>query len=164
MLLVGVEELVIGKHFGRFAGGFEDDRSHVEFVEPDVQNRVVELAGEFEQPKLGALRNHRISRRGRGPRGAAQQDGRDPRGAVEFDGQGFVLDRVVGEGARKGGEVEAHPADCVANSLARASIVSSNFEPGTTTSTSRHSTARLPLTPSSVVQKTSAWSRRARPL
>ena len=31
---------------------------------------------------------------------------------------------------------------------------------GTTSSTSRHSTARLPLTPSSMVQNTSAWSRR----
>jgi len=47
-----------------------------------------------------------------------------------------------------------------ANSLARAATASSNFEPATTSSTSRHSTARLPLTPSSVVQNTSAWSRR----
>ena len=50
--------------------------------------------------------------------------------------------------------------DLAANSCARFATVSSNFEPGTTSSTSRQSTARLPLMPSSVVQNTSAWSRR----
>jgi hypothetical protein len=59
---------------------------------------------------------------------------------------------------------DATRGDCAANSLARVSIVSSNFDPGTTASTSRHSTARLPLTPSSVVQNASAWSRRTRRL
>jgi hypothetical protein len=43
-----------------------------------------------------------------------------------------------------------------ANSRARRATVSSSLEPGTTSSTSRQSTARLPLMPSSVVQKTSA--------
>ena len=51
-------------------------------------------------------------------------------------------------------------SDLAANSLARAATVSSSLEFGTTSSTSFHSTARLPLTPSSVVQNTSAWSRR----
>jgi hypothetical protein len=50
--------------------------------------------------------------------------------------------------------------DFAANSLARFATASSSFEPGTTSSTSRQSTARLPLIPSSVVQNTSAWSRR----
>ena len=43
--------------------------------------------------------------------------------------------------------------DFNANSFARAFTASSNFEPGTTSSTNRHSAARVPLTPSSVVQK-----------
>ena len=43
---------------------------------------------------------------------------------------------------------------------ARSLTASSSLEFGTTSSTSRQSTARLPLTPSSVVQNTSAWSRR----
>ena len=51
-------------------------------------------------------------------------------------------------------------SDLAANSFARFATVSSSLEPGTTSSTSRQSTARLPLMPSSVVQKTSAWSRR----
>ena len=50
--------------------------------------------------------------------------------------------------------------DLAANSCARLATASSNFEPATTSSTSRQSTARLPLMPSSVVQNTSAWSRR----
>ncbi len=51
-------------------------------------------------------------------------------------------------------------SDLPANSLARATTTSSSLVFGTTSSTSRHSAARLPLTPSSVVQNTSAWSRR----
>jgi hypothetical protein len=51
-------------------------------------------------------------------------------------------------------------SDFAANSRTRAFTVSSSFEFGATSSTSRQSTARLPLTPSSVVQNTSAWSRR----
>jgi len=50
--------------------------------------------------------------------------------------------------------------DFAANSCARFATVSSSFELGTTSSTRRQSTARLPLMPSSVVQNTSAWSRR----
>ena len=51
-------------------------------------------------------------------------------------------------------------SDFAANSLARSFTTSSSLVFGTTSSTSRQSTARLPLTPSSVVQNTSAWSRR----
>ena len=42
----------------------------------------------------------------------------------------------------------------------RFATASSSLERGATSSTSRQSTARLPFTPSSVVQNTSAWSRR----
>ena len=51
-------------------------------------------------------------------------------------------------------------SDFSANSVARSLTTSSSLVFGTTSSTSRQSTARLPLTPSSVVQNTSAWSRR----
>ena len=47
-----------------------------------------------------------------------------------------------------------------ASSRARWVTVSASRERGTTSSTRLHSTARLPLTPSSVVQKKSARSRR----
>ena len=50
--------------------------------------------------------------------------------------------------------------DRAANSFARSLTACSSFEPETTSSTRRHSTARLPFTPSSVVQNTSARSRR----
>ena len=50
--------------------------------------------------------------------------------------------------------------DAAANSTARAATTSSNLEFGTASSTSFHLTARLPLTPSSVEQNTSARSRR----
>ena len=48
----------------------------------------------------------------------------------------------------------------VAIAFARAVTASSSFERGATSSTRRQSTARLPFTPSSVVQNTSARSRR----
>ena len=50
--------------------------------------------------------------------------------------------------------------DLAVNSRARFATASSSRELGTTSSTSRQSTARLPLMPSSVVQNTSARSRR----
>jgi hypothetical protein len=58
MLLVGVEELIIGEYLVRFARRFEDNGGNVELIEPDVQNRVIELACELERPELGALRGH----------------------------------------------------------------------------------------------------------
>ena len=51
-------------------------------------------------------------------------------------------------------------SDFAAISLARAATISFHFEFGTTSSTSRHSTARVPRMPSSIEQKTSARSRR----
>ncbi len=51
-----------------------------------------------------------------------------------------------------------------ASSPARAFVASARRERGTTSSTSRHSTARWPLMPSSSVQKKSARSRRTRRL
>jgi len=47
-----------------------------------------------------------------------------------------------------------------ANSLARSATLASSLEFGAISSTRRHCTARLPFTPSSMVQKKSAWSRR----
>ena len=50
--------------------------------------------------------------------------------------------------------------EAAANSLARSATLPSSLLFGTISSTSRHATARLPLMPSSMVQKKSAWSRR----
>ena len=50
--------------------------------------------------------------------------------------------------------------ELAANSFARSATLASNLLLGTISSTSRHATARLPLMPSSMVQKKSAWSRR----
>ena len=78
----------------------------------------------------------------------------------------LVID-AIGANARAASGVErdalgaGRPVRLRREFLARASLtVSSSLEPGTTSSTSRQSTARLPLMPSSVVQNTSAWSRR----
>ena len=51
-------------------------------------------------------------------------------------------------------------SDWVASFLAASFTACSNLEFGATWSTSRHFTARAPLTPSSMVQKASARSRR----
>ena len=56
VIRVGVEEMLVGDDLGRIARGFEHDRGDVEFVEPDVQDGVVEFAGELERPELGAER------------------------------------------------------------------------------------------------------------
>ena len=79
VILVGVEELVVGENLGRIAGGFEDDRRDVELVEPDMQDRVVEFARELERPELGAERRHGVGRCRRRLGRAAQRDGGDAR-------------------------------------------------------------------------------------
>src|ERR1700728_3009757 len=144
MLFVGLKEMVGGQNLRRFARGFEHDRGYVELVEPDVEDRIIEATGGAAGPRnvMVAIRRARLN-------STASEPYSTPSAANV---------RVSGV------SVMPLPAplrrDFAANSLARAMTVSSNFEPGTTSSTSRHSTARLPLTPSSVVQNTSAWSRR----
>ena len=56
MILVGVEEMLVGDDLGRIARRLEDDGGDVEFVEPDVEDRIVEFARELERPELGAER------------------------------------------------------------------------------------------------------------
>ena len=95
VILVGVEEMLVGDDFGRIARGLEDDRGDVKFVEPDVEDRVVEFARELERPKLRAERHHGVGRCGRrrlsGPRNV---DRGDPRRARSNSTQRAVIDAV----------------------------------------------------------------------
>ena len=87
------------------------------------------------------------------------RDGGDPLRAVELDADEAVADAVVVDGARRAASARC-PCRCRCASTrrripwrARRRLASSLLF-GTISSTSRHSTARLPLTPSSVVQNT----------
>src|SRR6478736_5081111 len=184
VVLVGVEEPVIGEHLGGVAGGFEQNRRDVEFIGADVENGIVELTRELERPERGALSHHGVCGRWRRRIRPAQRDGRKPRARRRARFRASVISaftRVVRRAVRAHLGIAAlatrfdrsrlsgastmplaSPArdDLAAKSSARCATVSSSLEPGTTSSTSRHSTARLPLMPSSVVQNTSAWSRR----
>ena len=94
---------------------------------------------------------------------ARQGDGRAGCRAVERD-RHVRYDRVGVRRVRAGSA--RCPAASPAGRMRRGELLrplgdrASQADGGTTSSTSRHSTARLPLTPSSVVQKTSARSRR----
>src|SRR6476469_7375891 len=66
--------------------------------------------------------------------------------------------RLSGESVMPGPEPLRFEA--AANSFARSATLPSSLLLGTISSTSRQATARLPLMPSSMVQKKSAWSRR----
>jgi hypothetical protein len=68
--------------------------------------------------------------------------------------------RVIGVSAMPAVTPDLAGSDCRASASARFTTASSSFERGAISSTRRQSTARLPFTPSSVVQNTSAWSRR----
>jgi hypothetical protein len=68
----------------------------VEFIGPDVENGIVELARELERPERGALLDHGVRGRRRWSIGAAQRDGREPRIALELDRYRAVLDPVRG--------------------------------------------------------------------
>ena len=55
---MGVEETIVGEDAVRVAGRFEHDRRDLKFVEPDIEDGVVELARQLERPKLRAERQH----------------------------------------------------------------------------------------------------------
>src|SRR5262249_58797528 len=91
MILVGLEEPVVGEYLRRIARRFEDDRSDVEFVGADIEDGIVELPREPQRPKLRPQLDHGLggSRRRRVRR--AQCDGRAPRRPLELDGYRAVL-------------------------------------------------------------------------
>ena len=136
----------------------------VELVRANVENGVVELARQRAAARIWRPVRHGVGRAGRRDLGPAHGDGRNPLRALELDRDVAVFDAIAGalalERLERDALADARARAPAANSLARSATVCSNFEPGTTSSTRRHSTARLPLMPSSVVQKTSAWSRR----
>ena len=101
MLLVGIEEMIVGENLRRLARRFEDDRGDVELVEPDIEDRVVELARELQRPELCAERHHGVGRSRRRRGRPAQRDGGDAFRAIEFDRERAVFDAVRGERARQ---------------------------------------------------------------
>ena len=156
---IRVEEGVIGEHAPRIAVRLEHDGRDLQLVEPDVEDRVVQLARELERPEGRALLHHLVGRGGRGTLRAAQRDRGEAVVALERDRDELVFVgveprvRSIGVSAMP---FSGLPFCFAAMSLARFSTDSSSFERGITSSTSRQSTARLPFTPSSVVQNTSA--------
>src|SRR5262249_50762096 len=193
VILVGVEELIIGEHLRRIARRFEDDRGDVEFVGADVENGIVELARELERPELRTCSTMASAEAGGGACGprkvmVASRARADEPGSGECPARALLewprwpLASLASAAARSSTEIVLYstasaersrasglsamplvPAgrrDFAANSRARFPTASSSLEAGTTSSTSRQSTARLPLMPSSVVQNTSARSRR----
>ena len=94
--------MLVGHHRGRIARRLEHDRGDVELVEPDVEDRVVELARELERPELGAERDHGVGRCRRRRGRSAQRDRGDAAAAVELDGKRTVIDAIGGERAGSG--------------------------------------------------------------
>ena len=78
-------------------------------------------------------------------------------GAIDIDIDKTIADAVVVDGARQRRQRDALALplrfEAAANSFARSATLASSLLFGTISSTSRHCTARLPLMPSSMVQK-----------
>ena len=91
--------MVVGEDLRRLAGGFEHDRSDIELVEPNVEDRIVELARELQRPEFCAERHHGVGGRWRRRGGAAQRDGGDAFRAIDFDRERTVFDAIRGERA-----------------------------------------------------------------
>ena len=160
----------MGEHGARVALGPEHDRRRVSgSLKRRCRMRVVELARGAQRPEVGAFatsargvgRRRRLRRRGRSAwrrassRSISTVD-------VRSSGRASAVDRRARAAAARC-RVSACRAAAERRASARArarTTSSSTCERGTISSTSRQSTARLPLMPSSVVQNTSARSRR----
>src|SRR5262249_51143338 len=132
-------------------------------VGAEVEDQVVQLAGQGQRPEPIALRVQRgeVGRRLGG--GSLHRDLDPVAGAVDPALDVRVADAVAVEwpleGPQRGAAGGGGPGGS-APPAARFRTVSSSRERGTSSSTRPHSTARWPFTPSSVVQKKSARSRR----
>ena len=130
-----------------------------------MQDRVVELARAAQ-----ASRSRRPPHAGRRSRPALAPGPEMVIVATPFGGRSALRRGIARRSRPRRRPAPAASARCpcaavfpgafAAKLCARAATVSSNFELGTTSSTRRHSCARLPFTPSSMEQNTSARSRR----
>ena len=152
--------------FGIARRAQDDHRADLGFVQPQPQQRVVELAERAKRPGLVAGR--RGTRR-RSPAAASRAreivSSHVPLRAIDHARHVLVLNRVAVDRRRQRAERDAGPdagrSDFAAKRLrARLATASWNLLVGYTASTKRHSTARLPRTPSVSVLKSSARSRR----
>ncbi len=113
---IGIEEGVVVEHRMCIAFRLEHDGGDVELVEADVEDGIVELAGELQRPERRALRDHFIRRRGRRVRRPAQHDGSEARFAIERHGDIAIVAAVVADAARERrqrnaahGTIRTHP-------------------------------------------------------
>ena len=94
MMLVPFEEIVVPEHGGRVALGSKHQLAKFGFVEPEVEDGVVEFAGPRQGPEgVGDLgrRRHRL-------RWPSDREVGDAAGAVDFHGDRGILDPVFTDG------------------------------------------------------------------
>src|SRR4029453_8902603 len=107
MGLVGVEKRVEGSYLRRVALRLEDQDADRRLVEAQVQDGIVEFAGEPQRPEAGALLDHGFDRGRRGAGGALKGESGAPRIAIDLDLQAGIGDRVIREGALERRQLDA---------------------------------------------------------
>ena len=78
------EEAVVGEHPVRIAVGLELEDADLEFVQPQMKDRVIEFAGQPQRPERGPLIDHSRDRGRRPFLGPGNHDGGGPRGPVDL--------------------------------------------------------------------------------
>lgn len=142
----------------------EYDDTDFKLVQPQMQNRIIQLARATQNPGIRALRLQRLHRRRRQLIRSGNLNRGDFLTPVDTHFHRGIGHRTIGAKLRAEGKRDAfrviRRADFAANSFARAAIVSSNFEFGTVSSTRFHSTAFFAAHAFLNAANTSARSRR----